>query len=167
MQLPSEGGTKALEDGGARRRKPNGTGGVARTFYTEQPPSAVRSKAVASKIYTVHFFEKQTLKIYYYSLGDAQIHRCVQVAKVARFNTDAQLLRLFKWRLDFVLNLTRFDKTPMQARKWIFDGRLWLNGRRRDIKSCRVASGFWNCARGLMSVRLLHGCTGGGCVDKG
>lgn len=141
LQQAPDDASAAEKSAVTRRKKVKPPGGVPRAFYSEQPPRAIRNKAVASQMYTIHLYEKQKMKIYYSALGDAQFRRYVQSAKASRFNTDAQLLRLLELRLDSVLYRTGFVKTPMQARQWIFHGQVWMNGRRTDIKSCRVEPG--------------------------
>lgn len=140
---PKEGSDQAAkeEEAPTTRRKAKPQGGVPRAFYSGQPPRAIRNKAVASQLYTVHLYEKQKMKIYYGAMRDDQFRHYVKRAKAKRFNTDAELLRLLEMRLDTVLYRTGFVKSPMQARQWIFHRQVELNGRKVDVKSCELTPG--------------------------
>lgn len=154
----------------AKSKKSAAPGGLPRAFFSEQPPRAIRSKAVSGQLYSVHLIEKQKMKVYYGAMSDKKFKKYVEEAKAKRYNTDAQLLRLLELRLDTFLYRTGFVQTPSQARQWICHNQICVNGRPINIKSLRLQPGdivtirdrhvahALNASKQVASMRQKLGC---------
>lgn len=118
-----------------------GPGGVPRAFFHGVPPRSIKNKAVAGQLNIVHLFEKQKMRLYYGAMRDGRFKRYVDEARRARFNTDAELMRLLEMRLDTMLYRTGFVQTPSQARQWICHNQILVNGATLNIKSARLRAG--------------------------
>lgn len=122
-------------------RQGGGPGGVPRAFFHGVPPRSVKNKAVAGQLNIVHMFEKQKMRLYYGAMRDGRFKRYVDEARRARFNTDAELMRLLEMRLDTTLYRTGFVQTPAQARQWICHNQVLVNGAPLNVKSARLRAG--------------------------
>lgn len=122
-------------------RQGGGPGGVPRAFFQGVPPRSVKNKAVAGQLNIVHLFEKQKMRLYYGAMRDGRFKGYVDEARCARFNTDAELMRLLEMRLDTMLYRTGFVQTPAQARQWICHNQILINGATLNIKSARLRAG--------------------------
>lgn len=136
--------------GRERKRRQKSSGGVPRAFFSEQPPRAVRNKAIGGQLNSVYLFEKQKMKLYYGAMGDGQFKRYVDKARSRRYNTDAELLRMLELRLDTFLYRTGFVHTPPQGRQWINHNKVQVNDRPVNIKSYRMRPGD------IVKVREKH-----------
>jgi ribosomal protein S4 len=125
----------------ATKRQSGGAGGVPRAFFHGEPPRSVRNKAVGGQLNIVHLFEKQKMRVYYGAMRDGRFKDYVDEARRARFNVDAQLMRLLELRLDTVLYRSGFVETPNQARQWISHNQILVNGSPMNVKSAQLQSG--------------------------
>lgn len=144
--------SKGREDArsGERRRRPKPPGGVPRAFFSEQPPRAMKNKAVGGQLFSVFLFEKQKMKLYYGAMSDGKFKRYVREARSKRYNVDAALLRMLELRLDTFLYRTGFVHTPPQGRQWINHNQILINGRPVNIKSYQMRPGD------VLNVRERH-----------
>lgn len=102
-------------------------GGIARPFFSETTPRAIKGKAVSRHLYSVYLYEKQKMKVYYGAMRDRHFRAYIERAKSRRRNTDVELLKILEMRLDTVLYRSGFVITPMQSRQWIFHGHVKVN----------------------------------------
>jgi ribosomal protein S4 len=152
-------GHEGLRSPSARSRTPTrhgGPGGVPRAFFQGVPPRSVKNKAVAGQLNIVHLFEKQKMRLYYGAMRDGRFKRYVDEARRARFNTDAELMRLLEMRLDTMLYRTGFVQTPSQARQWICHNQILINGAPLNVKSARLRAGDVLSVRDRFVERALE-----------
>jgi ribosomal protein S4 len=140
------------------KRKSQPSGGVPRAFFAGVPPRSIRNKAVSGQLNIVHLFEKQKMRLYYGTMRDHTFQRYVEEAQRARFNVDAELMRMLEMRLDTLVYRTGFVQTPNQARQWICHNQILVNGSPVNIKSARLRVGDVLAVRDRFTERALDAC---------
>jgi small subunit ribosomal protein S4 len=100
-----------------------------------------RRRAGRPSIYATQLRAKQTAKRYY-GVRDRQFRRYVRAASRSRAGvTGEELLRLLERRLDNVVYRLGFASTRAQARQFVNNGHVKVNGRKVDIASFLVKPG--------------------------
>lgn len=91
-------------------------------------------------IYGERLREKQKLAFFYH-IGQAQMQRYMDEARVSRFNTADKFNELLERRLDNVLRRAGFCRTIWQARQTVVHGHIQVNGKKVDRPSYQVRPG--------------------------